>query len=402
MNRTPYSYSFEIETIIKQFVSLLNGAIVKRYDVDEESDERKLRTTIYPSYVCGPKQRIIYDLVNKAKNYTLPCIIVTLSGISLDTARISAKLTPRDRVVDQKLLTYHFPTPVTLNFEVTAFAKYITDLYQIYGKFCSEFQNNQVFSWYVPHDRTVEKDQYEELTSKVEWDGNATFDLKPEKREGDGDNFTSKMSFKVDGWIFPDVLSYNGNIIKDIGTTNFVPDYVNNSIFELDSFKPLMRDVIQDKNLESYNNPREWNNAHPRIVNIFYTLYRNNQQVYFLLDEKRVRPFGKKAQLTFDGYNFKYADVLFVPENKDTVITDLPLVQREYKSSRIFAKRNENSEKSGIIEGYKMNIKEQSENKLTVDFSGIDYQGNFDVVISDETDFDSAVDVLGVGLNFQG
>lgn len=404
MNRIPYSYSFEIETIIKQFVSLLNGAIVKRYDVDEETDERKLRTTIYPSYACGPKQRIIYDLVNKAKNYTLPCIIISLTGISLDTARISAKLTPRSRVVEQKRLSYKFPTPVTFNFDVTAFAKYITDLYQIYGKFCSEFQNNLIFSWYVPHDKSVEKEEYEELTSKVEWDGNVSFDLKPEKREGDGDNFTAKMSFKVDGWIFPDVLSYRGNIIKDIGTTNYVPDYVYNSIFELDSYKPLMKDVIEDKNLDSYNNPREWNNAHPRIVNVFYTTERNNQPVYFLLDKKRVRPINPnyRQRLTFDGYNFNFADVLFVPEDKKSLVTTLPLIEREYKKQYIFAKRNENDEKWGIIEGYKMNVTEQSQNKITVDFSNIEYQGNFDIVITDETDYDSVSDSLGTFLTFQG
>lgn len=403
MNSLPYSYSFEIETIIKQFVSLLNGAIVKRYDVDEKTDERHLKTSILPSYVCGPKQRIIYDLVNKAKNYTLPCIIVTLNGISMDSARIAAKLTPRSRMVDKKRLSYKFPTPVTLNFDVTIFAKYITDIYQIYGKFCTEFQNNQVFSWYVPYDHTVEEEEYEELTSKVEWDGNATFDLKPEKRESDGDNFTGKMSFKVDGWIFPDLLSYKGNIIKDIGTTNYVPDYLTQSMLDVGSYKPLMKDVIKDKNLPSYNNPREWNNVHPRIVNVFYTIKRNAQSVYFLLDKKRVREFDptRDNQLTFDGYNFQYADVLFVPANRKKIITNLPYVIKDYKRPYIFAKRGENKEKNGIIEGYKMNVTEQFNNKITVDFSGINYEGDFDIVIADETDYDTASDALSTVLTFK-
>ena len=403
MNLRPYSYSFEIETIIKQFVSLLNGAIIRRYDVDEETDERYVKMSIFPSYVCGPKQRIIYDLVNKAKNYTLPCIIITLNGITMDSGRISGKLLPRSRVVDQKRLSYKFPTPVTFNFDVTAFAKYITDLYQIYGKFCTEFQNNRVFSWYVPYDCSVEEEEYEELTSKVEWDGNVSFDLKPEKREGDGDNFTAKMSFKVDGWIFPDLLSYNGNIIKDIGTTNYVPDYLNNSIFQIDSYKPLMKDIIEDKNLPSYNNPREWNNAHPRIVNVFYTTKKNNQPVYFLLDEKRVRPFNLAASpaLTLDGYNFKHAQVLFVPDSQKRLETTLPLVKMDYSDQHLFAKRNQNTKKRSIIEGYKMNVIEQSENKLTVDFTGISkYTGDFDVMVVDETDYDSAADALGVSLCF--
>ena len=401
-NTQPYSYSFEIETIIKQFVSLLNGAIIKRYDVDEESDERTLRSTIYPSYVCGPKQRIIYDLVNKAKNYTLPCIIISLTGISMDTARLTAKYTIRDRVVNQKLLSYKFPTPISLSFDVTIFAKYITDLYQIYGKFCTEFQNNLVFSWYVPHDKNVEKEQWEELTSKVEWDGNVSFDIKQEKRESDEDKFIAKTTFKVDGWIFPDLLAYNGNIIKDIGTTNYVPDYVNEAIGEISSYKPFMKDIIKDKNLPSYNNPREWNNAHPRITNIFYTVERNNKLIYFLLDQKRVRPINANSnpKLTFDGYNFKYADILFVPKDKNSLITNLPLITHDYSKQNIFAERNKNEEKHSIIEGYKMNVTEQSENKVIIDFSDINYQGEFDIVIADDIDYDTLSDSLGTTITF--
>lgn len=402
-NVQPYEYNFEIETIIKQFVSLLNGAIVMRYDVDEKTNERHLKQSISPSYVCGPKQRIIYDLVNKAKNYTLPCIIVSLTGISYDAARVSAKFTPRDRIVEQTRLSYKFPTPVTFNFDVTIYAKYLTDLYQLYGKLCTQFRDNVVFSWYVPY-KNIASSQYEELTSKVVWNGDFSIDIKMEKRESDEDKFTGKLTFKIDGWIFQDMLSCNGNIILDIGTTNFVPDYLNKEIYNISSFKPLVKDVMEDKNLAAYNNPREWNNAHPRIVNIFKTIEINQKYVYFLLDKPRAnRPCknNKNLKLTFDGYNFLYADVLFVPSDINGIKTDLDKIIYDYSDEKTFPKRNELSRKRDIIKGYKMKVLEQSNNKITVDFSGIDYVGNFDVVVADNVDYDSLSDKLGTTLSFE-
>lgn len=381
---------------------MLNGAIVMRYDVDEETDKRFLKTSIKPSYICGPKQRIVYDLVNKAKNYTLPCVVISLNGINYDSARVSAKFTPRTRISQQVRFSYDFPTPITLNFEITIFAKYITDLYQIYGKFCTQFRDNTVFSWYVPH-KNIDESEYEELTSKVTWSGDISFDLKTVKRETDEDLISGKLSFKIDGWLFPNMLSCNGNIIRDIGTTNFVPDYLDKTTLDVDSYKPLVKDVMEDKNLPYYNNPREWNNAHPRIVNIFKTIEINQKLVYFLLDKSRVVPFKNKnrLRLTFDGYNFNNADVLFVPSDSEGIKTDLDKIIYDYSGQNTFPERNKIKKKYDIIKGYKMNITEQSNNKIIVDFSGIDYVGNFDIVVADETDYDSLSDKLGTTLSFE-
>lgn len=401
-NIKPYEYNFEIETIIKQFVSLLNGAIVMRYDVNENSDERILRTTITPSYICGPKQRIIYDIVNKAKNYTLPCIVVSLNGISYEPSRVAAKLTTRSRLVEQTRLEYHFPTPVTLTFDVTVIAKYITDLYQICGKFITQFQDNKTFSWYVPH-QNINEEQYEELTSKVTWNGDVSLDIKMQMRENDEDKHTAKLTFKVDGWIFPDMLSCNGNIIIDIGTTNFIPDYLNATIYNIASYKPLVRDVMKDKNLSSYNNPREWNNAHPRIVNVFKQIKINQKSVYFLLDKNNAKSlkYNKNMSITFDGYNFSNADVLFVPDRNSVFNSSLDKITYDYSNQDIFPNRNTIQKKHDIIEGYKMNVTQQSNNVLTVNFDGIECEGKFDIVIADYTDYDTLSDSLGETITFE-
>lgn len=393
-------YNFEVETIIKQFVSMLTGAVVMRYDFDEDTGERTLQQTITPQYVCGPKQRIMYDLVNKAKNYVLPCVGVSLTGITLQPERFAAKLTTRRRFSEDVLLSYRFPSPVKLTFSVSIVTKYITDLYQIYAKLCTQFQQTRVFSWYVPHDN-IDKSDYEELTSKVMWQGDFSMDVKLERRETDEDKFIGKMTFDVEGWIFPDMLSCRGNIILDIGTTNYIPDWLNTSILDVTSLKPLVSDVMEDKNLPKYDNPREWANVHPRIVNIFQTYNINQRQVYFLLDKERLTSFSHLDKLSFtvDGYNLEKAEPLFVPKDFNGTVTEFEKITYDYSNLNLFPYRGGLKPKFELIKGYKLPIIEQSPNILKFSLKGVNYIGNFDIIIANSFDYDSFEDKLGAGMH---
>lgn len=392
-------YNFEVETIIKQFVSLLTGAVVMRYDFDEKTGERTLVHTITPQYVCGPKQRVVYDLVNKAKNYILPCVAISLTGITLQPERFAAKLTTRTRFSEDILFSYKFPTPVKLTFSVSIITKLITDLYQIFAKLCTQFQQARVFSWYVPHDN-IDPSEYEELTSKVTWNGDFGLDMKLERRENEEDKFIGKMTFDVEGWIFPNMLSCRGNIILDIGTTNYVPDWLYSSILDVASDRPLVSDVMKDKNFDKYDNPREWANIHPRIVNIFQTYLIKRNSVYFLLDKKRVKPYNHLSQLQFtiDGYNLDRAEALFVPKDFHSVTTDLEKITYDYSTMNIFPYRGGLKRKKDVITGYKLQPIVQTENMLTVSMKKINYLGNFDIVVANSFDYDSFEDKLGTGL----
>lgn len=401
-------YNFEIETIIKQFISMLNGAIVKRYDVNEETRERITKQIIQPEYICSTKQRVMWDLVNKAKNYVLPCVCISLTGISLAMDRISAKFTPRTRLVDRQRYTYRYPSPVNITFKVSIIAKYITDLYQIYAKLCSQFQNSQCFSWYVPHDGDVDKSQYEEIISQVSWDGNIAFDLKPERRESDEDKFTGDMTFTITGWIFPDVVSVDGNIILDIGTTNYIPDYLNGNILMLSTYKPLVHDVMKDQNLPHYKNPREWNNGHPRITNVFRTYMINDKLVYFYLDRKRMGNHTitakEDASFVIDGYCLDCVDVLFVPKNNKQFASNNEYIEYDYSTDNydIFPLRDKMNEKLQKIGGYKIKVLEQSRNRIAFNLNDIDYVGDFDILVADRVDYDSISDAVGATPKFLG
>lgn len=57
---------------------------------------------------------------------------------------------------------------------MTIIAKYMTDLYQIFGKFMTQFQPYCVYSWLVPSNDNFSK---EELRNKIEWDMNLNMDV---------------------------------------------------------------------------------------------------------------------------------------------------------------------------------------------------------------------------------
>lgn len=395
-NTTAHQYNFELETILFQFLSLIDGAVVLRYDVNQETKERVFVESVKPWYAFGPKHRIIHALTNKAKNFSYPFVTIKITGIEGNTDRIAAKHLKIDRYNGTQFLGYDRPTPITISVEVTISADKITDLYQIYSKLCTQFQPYCTFSWYVPH-KNLDKIDWEELTGKAEWDFNVSFDVKDQLQESDREEYVGKMNFKITGWMFPNAKQCQDGIIYDIGTSNILSSDLANRTTGLDNMiKPLVSDIREDGNLESYNNPREWNNGHPRIVNVFQTTKIGNKYINLLLDKDRVHPFKLDEQkfITLDGYNFSRASVLFVPKEPIGIKTTLEKEYFDYGNGSIFPMRDTMGKKKSCIEGYKMNITERTPNKLTVNFNGIEYHGNFDIIVADAVDYDSITDRL--------
>lgn len=138
-----------------------------------------------PGYILGTKQRVMLDIINKAKNYELPVVIISLNGISFVKERQAAKNRDITTFVDLES-SYARPTPISIKVEVTIMTKYMTDLYQIYGKLATQFQPALTYSWFVP--QTIETN-WVELRNKIEWDGELSLDIRTESKESDEDKF---------------------------------------------------------------------------------------------------------------------------------------------------------------------------------------------------------------------
>lgn len=145
-----YEYQFEIESILQQFLAVIDNAIVMRYDKNHDTGVRTLVNMIKPQYVFGMKSRVLTATVNKSKNYTLPVVCLSIKSIKADKERLTDKSSIVSRWYDGQLEGFEKPTPITITVNMTLIAKYVSDLYQLIGKFMTSFRPYRVYSWLVP------------------------------------------------------------------------------------------------------------------------------------------------------------------------------------------------------------------------------------------------------------
>ena len=73
------AFHFEIKNLLTQFVAAFDDTVISRYNKNREA-----RQNIEVRYVFAPKQRVMYDIINKAQNLTLPVVAINLTGITRD------------------------------------------------------------------------------------------------------------------------------------------------------------------------------------------------------------------------------------------------------------------------------------------------------------------------------
>ena len=383
---TQYEYSFEIEDILKQFIALIDNAIVMRYEKVE--NERRLVQTITPLYKFSTKSRVLLMTLNSAKNFTLPCVAIELTGIKADKERLAAKNHNINRFQFGLSEGYKRPTPITITLKVSIITKLVTDLYQIYGKLATQFQPELFYSWVVPTNIGIHG--VEELRNKIEWDFNVSFDNREKITENDEDRYVGTMNFSVQGWLFPTQRECQGKPILDIGTSVLVTNELENRIDGLINMaNPLVSQWLKDGN-SVYKNPRQFATSHVRILKAFNT----SNNIHFRIFENRLDTFNlkKKNCITFDGYNLNRAQALFVPKSDN----NLKLSMFEYnENGKIFPKIDESVKKSGIIKGIETKVISQSQNTLVVELPQLDYVGDFDIILYDEIDYDTFYNAEG-------
>lgn len=388
LSSKPYEYNFEIETMLQQFIAVIDNAIVMRYSVNKEDNTRELDEIIKPGYILGTKQRVMFDIINKAKNYELPVVIISLQGISFAKERQAAK--NRDITVNTNNAdsSYARPTPISIKVEVTIMTKYMTDLYQIYGKLATQFQPALAYSWFVP--QTIQTN-WVELRNKIEWDGELSLDVRTESKESDEDKFTGKMNFTIDGWLFPTMNHCTDGIIYNIGTTIVPSEETLSRIYdEVSAFRPLVYSVLKGKEWERYNNPRQFATAHPMITSIYKSHMINHSPAYYILDKARAAELKitSNSELVINGYNLKNVKVLALPVTNSDTIEGAEYLSKVY-TDFLHPFPNSLEEKPNKVSGYLLNIKKQTDNQISIDFKApLSISGQFDIAILNDVDYD--------------
>ena len=373
--------------MLQQFIAIIDNAIVMRYSVNKEKKERELDEIVKPGYILGTKQRVMLDIINKAKNYELPLVIVSINGISFAKERIASKNTDIHVSSATGITTYSRPTPISMKVEVTIMTKYMTDLYQIYGKLASQFQPSLSYSWFVP--QTIDYN-WSELRNKIEWDGELGLDIRTESKSSDEDKFTGKMSFTIDGWIFPTMNSCSSPLIFDIGTSVVPSEEMLSRIHdEISLFRPLAYTVLKGKQWEKYNNPRQFASSHPQITSIYRSYQVNRKDAFVVCDKERSERNVVTAGSTYviNGYNLSDVKVVAIPVDKNAKING----EFYSKSYNDFLTPFPDSaeEKPHEVSGYLLNITKQSDNQLTINFqASLANIGEFDLAIVNDIDYD--------------
>jgi hypothetical protein len=206
------SYGFEIEDIIKQFVTAFNEVVINRYTKD-----RVIDGAIKVNYKYGPKQRILNDIVNKSQNLNLPVIAINQTGISLDKDRISNKTdslifssSPSLSAGSYNSEKIYMPTPADISISMSIIANSQRDMDQIISNFFPYCNPYIVISTKIPSSQNLSENY--EIRSKVIWSGDINNSYPTELTASTKYHITADTSFTVKGWIFKEILNSEGKI----------------------------------------------------------------------------------------------------------------------------------------------------------------------------------------------
>lgn len=213
-------YGFEIKDVMRQFVSAFNSIVINRYNKDRSVQEK-----IQANFVYAPKERVLYDLVNRNQHLKLPVVAVSMSGLTRDNDRVFNKIPgfylPKSADIES-FDSNHLPSPIPVDIGVNMdiLTKYQTDMDQILSNFVPYNNPYIIISWKVPSTQNLQNDY--EIRSEVLWNGNISLDYPKELSSSQPYRVGANTSFTIKTWLFRKNTNSN---IKNIFTidTNFIP-----------------------------------------------------------------------------------------------------------------------------------------------------------------------------------
>lgn len=240
--------------MLTQFAAAFDGAFLYRYtDVGVPKEKISVR------YVMGPKERVLYDIINQAKNLTLPVVSMEQKSIKRDPTRIQFKdqKITRPNLGNNKIYRLPSPIPVIIDVDVSIIANYKEDIDQIVSNFIPWCNPYFIISWKIPEEFGM--DFIDELRSEVSWSGNVSFEHPTNINSSDKYRISGSTSFTIKGWIFPAI------------ETPQAPIYVVNSNFHaLPSTSSFLSYNAYKELSATYSTDVIYISAYPEFTNSFY------------------------------------------------------------------------------------------------------------------------------------
>lgn len=214
-----YTFGFEVQTLLEQFIGAFNDVIIKRFD--------NTNTVVGPtsgfkvSYVYSPKQRIYNSLQNPAPGgLTAPVIAVSIASLARDPARVFNKTEgfkidyedASNGALKKKILQ---PVPINIGVNMTIVTRYQLDMDQILTNFIPYCDPYIVISWKLPQNAIEPKYHLPyEIRTEVLWGGNINLQYPDNLGPTQPFRITADTSFLIKGWMFKD----SNELIKKIYT----------------------------------------------------------------------------------------------------------------------------------------------------------------------------------------
>ena len=206
MNRT--DFFFEERTLILQFEDAFNDVVIKRMNKDRQTQDQ-----ISVDFKYSPKERVLYDIVNKNQHLRLPIISCYKTGMRRDVTRVFNKIegsfySNPDENGHRHLLQ---PVPIDLEIGMSIISRYQMDLDQIVSNFIPYTDPYVVVSWRLPI-------LNHEIRSHIIWNEQISYEYPKDIDKTQAYRIIANTGFTIKGWLFKDPADNAGAIYK-IDTT---------------------------------------------------------------------------------------------------------------------------------------------------------------------------------------
>ena len=207
-----YTFNFEVQTLIEQFVAAFGNIIIKRYD---NTKTVQTPTSGIPiSFVYSPKQRVFDSLSNPAPGgITVPAVAVSLASITRDNSRVFNKISGFTVPFVNLNQGYNDfsnqilqPVPINIVVNMNILTKFQADMDQILSNFIPYCDPYIVISWKLPFANNYE------LRSEVLWSGQINLTYPDNLASNAPYRLVADTSFTIKGWIFKNQQDPIGNI----------------------------------------------------------------------------------------------------------------------------------------------------------------------------------------------
>ena len=366
-----YTYNFEVKDLLTQFVAAFDDTVIKRYDKNNNA-----RQEIGVRYVFAPKQRIMHDIVNKAKNIELPVVAINLASVSYDTERVFNKLDNFENYANANSASaIRTPTPVNLTVNMSILCRYMQDMDQIISNFVPYTDPYIILTWKEPVSDNVNNSI--EIRSEVLWDKTINLNTPTETTYSDKFRIIADTSFTIKGWLFRSKNERSSPIyFIENNFVNVRPDFNFNqglSSLEYESFYDSLTSVADIETISL--------SGIPDITNVFFNTSGSLLPIDNPITIKRNLSSGGRSY-TFYGGNYDRTEFIMLSSNS-AITTGFTAVNTTYTG-----------EVSGyILPNSQWNV--LNNQILNIMIPALTASGKFNVIIKNQAGWKTSAEIDG-------